>query len=355
MTGEILQKHYSSVHRVFFVALLLFVFCLYGRSAFAAHLQHYADQHNHDAEANMKVTVPEMDWPGVGRVNQAHSYLSSTVEKLAQRIDTFFGEDRVYEEATGTYIQTRTSFIVDQDGELDYDLKFRAKLRLPQLRQKLRLVLESEDEDRGLDDFSQDTRRNTLKGELEKSDISASLQYMFQQTKRWNIKLRPGVKLSDSIESFIRLRMAGTQQLTEKWLTRGISQFGYYSEEGWRSEWRFDFERRTGSQDFFRTSSNVLWRENSPGNQFLSQTFLLTHILNPRTSVAFEVGVTGETRPKLEDTSYFSSVRYRRDIHRGWLFMELKPLVVFSRDNNFDEDVSLFLTLEILLGENYTD
>jgi hypothetical protein len=353
MFGQALVEILSKPLYRILIAVQFCVLFLCVNIAFADHLQHYADLQNQDLIETYE-TVPEIKLPGVGKVNQAHSYLSSSVERLAQRIDTFFGEDRVYEEATGTYIQTRTSLVIDQDGGLDYDLKFRAKLRLPQLKEKFRLVIESEDEDRGLDDFNQDTRRNTIKGELENTDVAASLQYMFQQTKSWNISLRPGLKLSDPIETFLRLRMAGTLRMTEKWLMRGITQFGYYSEEGWGSDWRLDVERRTGSQDFFRASSNVWWRENSPGNQFLSQTFLLTHILSPRTSVAFEVGVTGETRPKLEDSSYFSSVRYRRDIHRGWVFLELKPRVEFARENDFDEELSLFVTLELLLGEDYS-
>lgn len=332
--------------------LLGLIFLLNG-VALADSQQHYDDHSNHTADTEEIEAMPEMAWPGVERVNLAHSYLSSTVETLAQRIDTFFGEDRVYEEATGTHIQVRSSLVFDQDGELDYDVKFRAKLKLPQLRSKFKLVIESEDKDGALDDFNQDSRRESLTGELEHTDVSASLQYMFQQTKRWNISLRPGLKLSNPVEAFLRLRMSGTLQINHRWLSRGTTQFGYYSEEGWGSDWRLDLERRTGSQDFFRSSSNVWWRENSPGNQFLSQTFLITHILSPRTSVAFEVGVAGETRPKLEDTSYFSSVRYRRDIHRGWLFIELKPQVEFARENDFDEDVSLFVTLEALLGEDY--
>ena len=66
--------------------------------------------------------------------------------------------------------------------------------------------------------------------------------------------------------------------------------------------------------------------------------------MNPRSSVAFEVGVTGETRPTLRNTSYFGNIRYRRDVHQGWLFMEISPRVIFARDNDYDEDVSLALT-----------
>ena len=87
----------------------------------------------------------------------------------------------------------------------------------------------------------------------------------------------------------------------------------------------------------------------------LGQRLLLTHILDRRQSLAFEVGTSAETRPNLRDLSYFSSLRYRRDIHRGWLFLELKPQLLFARENSYRADPALVLTLEALFGARYLD
>jgi hypothetical protein len=321
--------------------------------AVAGHLQSYTGQKTVSDAGESLSDIPELDWFGSGKVSRAHSYLSSSVESLSQRIDTFFGEERVYEEATGTYVQARGSVILEQDGAVDYDLKFRAKMRLPQLKSRFKLLIENDDEPGIVDDFARDSKGNTLADEVDNSGLSASLQYLFMETDRWNISLRPGLKLSDPIEAFLKLRMSRTKQLNKRWLSRGTVQLGYFTEEGWGNDWKLELERRAGRKDLFRSTTSVTWRRGSPGNQFLSQTLLLTRILNPRSSVAFELGMRAETRPELQDTSYFTNVRYRRDIHRGWLFFELRPRVVFARENNFDEELSLVLTLEVLLGENY--
>ncbi len=320
---------------------------------YADHLQNYKDQTEQSDNSDNPENVPELKWYGVDKVNLTHLYLSSTVEKLSQRIDAFFGEDRVYEEATGSYVQARSSVILDRNGNADYDLKFRVKLKLPQLKSRFRLIIENDDDQGILSDFNRDTQGSSLAGEFERQDLAASLQYILKQTQFLNITLRPGVKLSDPVEAFMRLRLSRTMQLTERWLSRGTGEFGYYTEEGWGNDWKLEFERRLGKRDLFRSSSNARWRENSPGNWFLTQTISFTHILNPRSSIAYELGVSGETRPTLHNTSYFSNVRYRRDIHRGWLFMEVKPRVVFAKENGYDEEVSLLLTLEVLLGETY--
>jgi hypothetical protein len=335
---------------------LLFFLFVFSRVFSAEHAS--ADHlHSYTAQSELSVdtdaSVPELDWPGVEEVNLTHSYLSSTVEDISRRIDMFFGKERAYEESTGTYVQARSNIIINQDGGADYDLKFRVKLRLPQLKSKYRLLLEN-DKGQGLSDaFNRDSKGSDLTDEFESSDLSASLQYLFKQTDRLNISLRPGVKFSDPVDAFLRLRMAKTIDFTEQWSSRGTGEFGYFTEEGLRNDWKLEFERKTGYRNFFRTTSNASWREDSPGNWFLAQTLLFTHILNPRSSLAYEVGLTGETKSTLHNTSYFGNVRYRRNIHRGWLFMELRPRIVFAKENNYDEELSLVLTLEVLFGEKY--
>ena len=298
---------------------------------------------------------PELKVPGFGGVNVTHSYLSSTVERLSQRIDGFFGEDRIYEEATGSYIQASGSLIYGRGGEFDFDGKFRVKVDLPQLKEKVNLVIESDDESDTAEDFNRITTGGTIADEIDDSDVTAALQFMLQEKRRWSLAIRPGLKFSDPIQTFIKLRFRRSEPLSEKWLSRGTVELAYFSDRGLENEWRLDLEREIGDKDFFRSSSTVLWREDIPGNQLLTQAFLLTHLIDQRQSLAFEIGSNAETRPNLRDLTYFSSLRYRRDIHRGWLFFEVKPQVIYTRENDFRADPALVLTLEALLGAKYLD
>jgi hypothetical protein len=296
---------------------------------------------------------PEINVPGFGGVNASHKYLSSGVEKVAQRIDMFFGEDRIYEEATRTYLQARGSVIYGRGGEFEYDGKFRAKVDLPQLKRKANLVFESDDEGDSAADFDRIASESKLGDELQDQDFSAALQIVFTERERWNFSVRPGVKLSDPIETFIKLRFRRNQPVGEKWLSRGTVEVGFYSERGWENEYKLDFERDVGSDNFFRSTSTVLWREDFPGNQLLGQAFQLTHFIDRRQLVSFEVSTSAETRPNLHDMSYFSSIRYRRNIHRGWLFLEIKPQVTWERVNDFEADPALVLSLEVLFGAKH--
>ena len=298
---------------------------------------------------------PDIQVPGMGPVNATHRYLSTTVEKLSQRIDTFFGEKRAYEEATGTYLQARGSLIYSEGGEFDFDGKFRAKVDLPQLREKVHLVIETDNESDNIEDFNRITTGTGIVDNLQYRDVSAAVQFMLKEKKRWDFSVRPGLKLTNPIETFIKLRLRRNQPLGEKWLSRGAIEVGYYSDHGWENEYELGFERYIGSYNFFSATSNVLWRDDHPGMQFLWQRFQITHFLDRNSLIAFEIGMSAENRPNLIATSYFSNVRYRRNIHRGWLFFEIKPQVIAYRDNRFEPEPSLVLSLEVLFGAQQLD
>jgi len=299
--------------------------------------------------------VAQLEVPGVEGVNATHAYLSTTVDKLSRRIDRFFGEERIYQEASGTYVQVRGSLIYGRGGEFDFIGRFRGKVDLPQLEEKVHLVIEGDDSRDSVEAFNRITPGIETVDPLRDSDISAALQFVIREKERWSLSLRPGVKLSTPIESFLRLRFRRAQPLGKIWLSRGTVEAGFYSVRGWRNEWQLDLERALSEKDFFRASTTVLWREEDPGNQLLGQSFLVTHLIDRRQSIAYEAGARAETRPHPRDTSYFSSIRYRRDLHRGWLFLELKPQLVFARENSFKADPALVLTLETLLGAEYVD
>lgn len=351
--------HYQSVLRLngtFFTVLFLLLMQVYFPDISSAdHLAAYRQELVGTNSSEAEVTVPELKVPGVKGVNVTHSYLSTSVERISQRLDTFFGDDRIYEEATGSYVQASGSVLHGRGGEVDLGGKFRVKIDLPQLSEKTNLVIESDDAGDDAEEVGRITTGESLNNDLVDSEVSTALQFMIKEKKRWNLSVRPGVKFSDPIESFLKLRFRRYHLLADPWLFRTTVEIGHYSIRGWRNEWKFDFETDIGDTSFFRSTSSVLWREETPGNQFLGQVFLFSHILDPRQSIAYEIGTTAETRPNVRDLSYFGSVRYRRDIHRGWLFFELKPQLVFARTNSFKADPALVLTLEVLLGAKYLD
>lgn len=288
--------------------------------------------------------------PGDATLSNAHAYLSRNVEVLARKIDTFFGAERAFEESSGTYIQARGSLIYQKHGDVDFDGNIKAKLDLPNLKEKLSLVIESDSDD-NLDPKGQITTGTPKVADtFDNRKASASLQYVLREERYWDVRLQPGIKLHWPPETFLRLRLRRIQPISEDWLSRVTLIPGWYDPRGWEVRLRHDFDRDTGQGSLFRIGSEATWLVKEDRNVGLVQSLAYAHPLTSRAQMAYEIGVTFETDPTFWETSYFSSIRYRRNIHRGWVFLELKPQVLFERDNDFKPDPSFALSLEMVFG-----
>ena len=288
-----------------------------------------------------------------GNLAALQEYVSAKVEALSWRIDSFFGATRVYEEYRGNYVQLRGSVLFGKGGAIDYDGGLRAKFDLPNLTDKVNLLIESEADNQPQDNRITTGTGNTLTDTVNNKDLNASLQIILQQMERWDLRLQPGLKVKLPLDPFVRLRFRYLNPVSENWLTRLTLTPGWYNSRGWEARARYDFEGVMGIDSLFRSSSEAVWLLDESRNLGLTQAFLFAHALSNKDQMAYEGGVNFEIDPEFQDTGYFASVRYRRDIHDGWIFMEVKPQILLTRDDDFKPDVSLAFTLEVLFGRQY--
>ncbi len=306
------------------------------------------------AATDLNLPEPEPNIPGVSGLTGFHSYFSHSVEDLSRRIDSFFGTTRAYEESSGTYLLLRGSVIYGRGGKIDYDGKVRAHLDLPNLSDRINLLIESEQPDQ-IDQTSQDapTTGTSLSQTVNDQSLAATLQYILQHKEFWDVRLQPGVKLHWPPDPYLRLRCRWLHPLSATWLSRVTFTPGWYSTRSWEARLRYDLERGTGNEALFRSSSQAVWLLDEPHNLLWSEVLFFSHPLSSRAWMAYDLGVSGVIEPEFEDSHYFASIRYRRDIHHGWVFLELKPQIDLDRNDDFKPDPSIALTLEMLFGGRY--
>ena len=161
------------------------------------------------------------------------------------------------------------------------------------------------------------------------------------------------VKFRTPVDPFIKLRLRRQQLIGEQWLWRITTTPAWYKSRGYELPGSLDFERGVGQGSFFRATSSLFWYEEERKNLFAQQSFFFSHPFGRRNQLAYEAGVGFEREPRWRDTAYFATIRYRINIHRGWIFLELKPQIVFERGSDFKPDPSLALTLEMFFGSGY--
>jgi len=294
--------------------------------------------------------APQPRLPGMRYLDVTHDFFSRSLETATDRIDAFFGDERIYEEASGTYVRLSGSGIYGTGGLLTFDGIARMRVDLSNFGKKLHLLVASDEVQTDGDNI---TTGDRFFDRLDASNPFAALQLVLQETRYWDVRLQPGVKLRAPIDPFVKLRMRRLKTLGDKWLLRFTVVPGWYDSHGWELRSSVNFDHSVGKKSLLRFTTGANWQEASKKNVVLYQSAFYAYQLTPVVLVAGEAGVLFDTTPRLIDHSYYASFRLRRNLHQGWLFFETKPQVVFARENGFRLDPSLVLTLEMLIGERY--
>jgi len=276
-------------------------------------------------------------------LDEPQRYLSSRFEGMARAIDSFFANEQVVYETSGSYVRLRLDSTFSEGGDISSngDLKIRA--HFPVTEKKLKLVLESDPDEKKTEI---DRRRDTLPENQDKS-LFAGFQTQFGRTDKWRFKPSLGVKLHSPIEYLLRMKAFRNYQLSDK-LSLNLSETLYwFNTTGYGADTNIDLDRILTENILFRSGTFFGYSE---FNHYwdLGQTFTLTHILSERRAISYQAGVYGNSDPGIHATDYLLLVRYRQNIHSNYLFLEVAPQILYRKEYDFKAEHSLLLRLEML-------
>ena len=240
-----------------------------------------------------------------------HDYINTGLCEPAAWFDDFFGRDRVIEEVPGTYVRWQNDFIFDQEEGFKFKTNLRFSVELPKISSRLKLTFDS-DEDQDLQDVAPG-------GQAESTTNTLGLRFDVRGTERHNFNI------SASLSPRVRARYRYALPITDTFLFRFTQEVQREkSVNGAKS--RIDFEKAFLPRYLLRATTEGKAAEDFEGVDWL-QTLLLYQRLTKKASISYESSVNGITEPESMVTNYRLGVRYRRNIHRDWLFFEITPSI----------------------------
>lgn len=279
------------------------------------------------------------------KAEETHLRFSTRLERIARNIDNFFGEEQAFEEATRSYARLRLDTILDNDLQIGFDGDIRVKLDLPRTERKLKLLIESDGRSPAPDRVEQ-----TPIDVVKQQDYLLSIERV-SELDTWDVRPAAGIKVRWVPDPFVRLRALRYSNL-DGWLMRNAASVFWFTSEGWGANAAVDFDRQLGGAFLFRSTSTLSWEE---ADQFLSadQQLSLYQRLDARRYLVYQVGLRAEQNPDWGEKQYFVSVRYRKNVYKDWLFVEVVPQIDFRWENHFDAMPSLMFRLEGVFGYDY--
>lgn len=276
-----------------------------------------------------------------------HQKVSETVSSWSQNIDDFLSGKRG-KGYNGSYVSMRFGPIFESKGNSGF-FDFNARLKLPNTKNRLRLVIESSGDtltkDNQTGESSQD--RNIISSALN-SNVSAALRYIKDS---WGANFDAGILLKFPLDPFLRTRFAQGQTLTQwNWYQREEA-FAYYT-EGTGLRYQLGFSHQLGDRFEYGSQFGATWFAQDRERYYREDIFL-NQSLSEKDKLTYQVSFLQANGGNTDGDSYLYFIDYRHFLHSNWLIGHIKPQMTYKESEGYRRDTSLTLSLEILFGSPY--
>lgn len=273
-----------------------------------------------------------------------HQNIASSVNTSALWFDDFFSLDEFehHEEANGE-ARIRFGWEPRSRDVNVFETRFKIRVKLPNLKNRVDLVFSDYDDDRP------------------DNDIQASGNNDFVEQNRFSLALRwrknPESGLSHRIgigrrlQAFAKSRYRNLHILTDKTTLRWETSAYLYSEDGLGADISWQLGYNVTNRSIFTWNNHFYFRDQT--NDWLWRHSLqkLTQ-LNEKNALIAGVYIEGLSRPNYRLDEYLVSLRWRKNTLRKWLFYEVEPFILWRRDERFSASYGIALRLEGFFGKS---
>jgi hypothetical protein len=281
--------------------------------------------------------------------------VEDVVTGTAQTVDNIFGSAEVEEEATVTRGRLSVGGQWDQRDGLRERVRLKARFGLPAVNKRTSLLLGRGD----VNDFvdgSSDDNIDTLPdrfNDFQDEDWLLGIGYSRDATLRRGWSFGAGVRMATPLEPFVRATYRWHKTFGDDWLWRVEPRLFVQNQRGAGISIQNVLDHVINDTWLARSYSIVVAEEEVEG---ISWTTKLVAYQNLSTKHAFSYAVyaTGETDYEVPLRDYGVELRYRRQISREWLFVELLTYVNWPRDfliEQRERNIGIGIEFEMQFGD----
>jgi hypothetical protein len=285
------------------------------------------------------------DW-----LDKPRNYISERFVSLSTRVDRFFGDERVFQESRTSYLRFYGDLVLRKAGASDFEPKLQAKLVLPALEKRLKILIESNDNVTGEVPVTSVTTRKGVPNVNVPNDFRAAVQVLLTDSPHWNINTDAGLRFHGlSLPPFVRARASRVQNL-QNWQFRLTEAVYWYEQSGAGESTQFDADRKVGEHDLARSRTIATWSDHDQQFDY-EQDFFLFHPIDDNHALSYQAGVFGASQPNSHVTDYALSATWRTRLHREWLFFDVQPGLSWPETESFHLTPTILLRVEAVFGD----
>jgi hypothetical protein len=277
-----------------------------------------------------------------GYVDRSHAFLDRKINDTVDWFDDFFGEsDEAGHPMHENWLKWSNDLRAEEGGGTRFRTSVRARIRLPKFQRKLRLVIMEENRDEAVAPIPSDPGTPAVNTPTRSTSFRAAhteLRYYARDTERASVFLAAGSRFTWPPTTFVRARLLWRHRLPDNTLVAPSATPFWQDHIGFGITPQLDIAHPLPHDHLFLWTNSATVFANRPGLLWGSEVSI-SRILSPVSAIGLSVGASGSTRASavadaygMGRNNYRTAVRYRRNVYRPWLFVELIPETNWRRD-----------------------
>ncbi|WP_182440077.1 hypothetical protein [Colwellia sp. RSH04] len=221
----------------------------------------------------------------------------------------------------------------------EVDAKLKIAFNLPNVNDKLALIIDNYNEDELLLDYESDPFKES------KESVNLAAQYIKEFNNNYNIKTRIGVSRK---QLYVRTE-ANLNWRYEKLKFEFLPRIDYFYKDGWGPGLK-------GALAYYLEGSTISfsasWQKLESEARSRRKVGLF-HVFKPDKDQLLVSGAQynkSNNKENISNETYYFSLRYRNLIYKSWLYLEVEPFVEFNQFQDFRREYGIALSLITYYG-----
>jgi len=229
--------------------------------------------------------------------------------------------------------------IEPRSGNLNQlDFRFKIRVKLPALQDRVELLLSDDEED---------TNQQAVKAARSEqlgSDNQATVALQFKDKPDSKIAYRIGLGRGSQV--YTRARYSDKRELNEGNNLSYSAEANYYTDDQLGIETRISLIHTLSKNKAIEFDNTFRYRDKTE-DIFWRHEIQYLYLQDDKTSYLFSAMVDGLNKPTYQEDQVLVSMRYKKNVLRPWLFLEVEPYVIWLRQENFRTSFGVAIRAEV--------
>ena len=276
---------------------------------------------------------------------------SSRKELKPESVDALFQNEKYIEETRRSFLRLTTDYTYNSLDNNDLNVRLSASLALSESKKNFKLYLSGFNQD-NVDDIIQRDDHDDGKPEI-------GVSYVTDITKNIESKYSLGIR---SLYSYVKSRFSYKTEISS-WIIEPVQTIEYSTKDEFKEDTKLYMDTEIIEKVKFRLEFSRGTKSNKNGMDY-SSNLSLFWTPQPRTGLQFNQSISGNTKYEYvvdditeeKDTfsginTYVTTVTFRQNFYRSWLFYEVSPGVDFQKAHDFEPNYRFYVRLDAFFGK----